>query len=100
MGTSTITATVVGVSYITLVENGEDERIDDAASECGLDTWSQMPKFDKLTDMYVGVVFYNRPTDEQVADATAKVRAALPKLTELLGKPDSAVECWSGVCVS
>jgi len=100
MSISTSLATVVGVSFVSLVEKGEDDRVSEAGEELGLDVWFQMPRFDTLTDMYVGVVFYGRPSDADVAAATAKVTAALPALTERLGPPSSGVVTWSGVCIS
>lgn len=100
MSVYTSTATVIGVSYLTLVEEGEDEKIQEAATEVGLEVWDEMPKLDCLTDMYVGVVFYDRPTDAEVEEAKKKVEAALPKLRELLGEPDSEIDTWNGVCVS
>ncbi len=99
MSQCTKVATIIGVSYVDLVEEGFDDKVEEAAAEVGLWAWGQMPRFDELTDMYVGVVFYDRPTDAEVAEAIARVQAALPKLTEMLGAASSDIETWAGVSI-
>lgn len=100
MSQYTQTATVIGVSYIDLFETGDEEQIDEAAQEVGLEVWTQMERFDDPSDVYVGVVFYDCPTDAQVEEATEKVKLALPRLTELLGVASSAIETWAAISIS
>ena len=107
MGMDVSRATVYGVSYVELLEAKQEAGADDieeifakAAKKVGLTSWEQIPRPDTITDVYIGVVFYDRPTDSQVEKAKKKVTQALPKLKKLLGEPSSGVEEWSGVTVS
>ena len=100
MSQYTSTATIVGASYFEAYENFDEDSntsFDDLVTKLGLEIWSQMPRFDTLTDVYVGVVFYERPTDAEVEEAKAEVAAALPALKEAFGEPESDIEIWNGV---
>ena len=102
MGYGTSTATVVGVSFVEVMEaNGWDtDRADSVAASLGLDVWMQIPKLDVPTDYFVGVVFRERPTDAEVAEATQRVNDSMQALEQMIGRPSSDVEIWQGVCVS
>lgn len=102
MSRHTSTATIVGVSYIDKMDEllDDEERMDDEAGELGLQAWCNMRRFDAPDDLYIGVVFYDRPTDAEVEEAKQQVAAGLPKLVELFGEPSSGIEIWNGVMVS
>lgn len=102
MGISASTATIIGVSFVEVMEeNGFDtERADDVAASLGLDSWTNIPKFDTPNDYFVGVVFHERPTDAEVAEATQRVKDSIQPLEQMIGKPSSDVEVWQGICIS
>jgi len=95
-------ATVVGVSFVELMEqNGWDtDRADSVAGALGLDVWMDIPKLDTPTDYFIGVVFRDRPTDAEVAEATTRVNDYMQALEHMIGKSSSGVEVWQGVCIS
>lgn len=106
MSTSASAVIVVGVSYINLLESDDidfEEVLDEAVGEIGdtdIRVHTEIRCFDTPTDVFIGVVFFERPTDAQVEEATTKVRCILPRLRELVGhEPSSGVETWLSASV-
>jgi endonuclease III len=101
MSTSASAVIVVGVSYVEKIEEDTDfcEEMEAVANRLHLDYTAETRVFDTITDAFIGVVFRERPTDAEVAEATAKVTEALPKIKEALGEPSSDVEIWLSASV-
>ena len=112
MSMSASAAIIVGVSYLGLLENDDvdfEEVLEGAVAQLentnievhtDIEVHVECRTFDTPTDVFVGVVFYERPTDAQVDEAEAKVRNALPRLRELVGyEPSSDVETWLSVSI-
>ena len=106
MSMSASAAIIVGVSYLGLLENDDidfEEVLEDAVAQledADVQVHIECRQYDNPTDAFVGVVFYERPTDAQVEEAATKVRSVLPRLRELVGyEPSSDVETWLSVSI-
>lgn len=101
MSTSASATIIVGVSYLGLLEDDDidfEVVLEEAVAQLentDIHVHIECRQFGTPTDVFVGVVFYERPTDAQVEEATTKVRNALLRLRELVGyEPSSDVETW------
>ena len=106
MGMDISTYTVVGCSFYKLIEDealnwDQVENLEKAAEEVGLETVMDMYAPEKVSDVFIGVLFRNRPTDAEVEAATLKVSEHLPKIEKFIGaEADSDVAVWTATEIS
>jgi hypothetical protein len=98
------TCHVVGVSFISLVESLPYEELEERLEStygAGFGYALDQRGLDQTTDAFVGVVFQDRPSDEEVAEATRKVTDGLSQIQEIMkAAPDSDVTCWTATSFS
>lgn len=106
MSVSVSATIIVGVSYVDLIEDDDvdfEEVLGEAVDQlegAGVCVHVERRVFDCPTDVFVGVVFSERPTDAQVEEAMEKVRGVLPQLSEFVGcAPSSDIRTWLSASV-